>query len=171
MASPTRRRPEHGLPGQMNQDIAQNIQNGYGAAVAGGAEAKPSVSAELEAVVRFMEDVLVEVDDATTPNAPNPYLNMSLHLLRRHLEGRMVIPSSIIAASGVPYATATRKLTELLESGAVEQRPRSKTGKSVSLHPSPEMLDNWCQLARRIHRLAAVRFGADGFTQENSDYY
>ena len=65
MASPTRRRPEHGLPGQMNQDIAQNIQNGYGAAVAGGAEAKPSVSAELEAVVRFMEDVLVEVDDAT----------------------------------------------------------------------------------------------------------
>lgn len=171
MAFPGGGRSKNDLPGMMNQNTAQNIQIGYSAAVAGVADGAPSVAAELEAVVRFLEDVLVEVDDATTPNAPNPYLNMSLHLLRRHLEGRMVIPSSIIAASGVPYATATRKLTELLESGAIEQRARSKSGKSVSLHPSPEMLDNWCQLARRIHRLAAVRFGADGFTQENADYY
>ncbi|MGI1662583.1 extracellular solute-binding protein [Palleronia sp. KMU-117] len=122
-------------------------------------------------VVQFLEDLCVEVDSALDPNAPNPYLNMSLHLIRCHLEGRLVTASTMVSAAGVPYATATRKLAELQKAGLVELRPRTKSGKSFSLHPSARLLETYSQLADRLQRLAQVSFGAMTPGATTADYY
>ncbi len=126
---------------------------------------------ELGRVVGFLEELCVELDNSVEPNAPNPYLNMILHLLRSHIEGRLVSPSSMVAASGVPYATATRKLAQIQRSGLVEQRPRTKTGKSFSLHPSAKLLDTWSLLADRIDRLGTREFGREARGRRDADYY
>jgi multiple sugar transport system substrate-binding protein len=127
--------------------------------------------AELLNVVGFLEGLNAEIDTTLDPTAPNPYLNMSLHLLRSHLEGRIVTASALVSASSVPYATAVRKLAEMKKAGLIEQRPRSKNGKSFSLHPSQVLLSSWTQLADRVQRLAVNRFGRDRTPISGEEYY
>ncbi|WP_412507436.1 extracellular solute-binding protein [Roseovarius sp. SYSU LYC5161] len=154
----------------MNMPADENIHNGQDAR--GTAErAATSRNAETDGVALFLEELFAEIETYIEPSAPNPYLMMSLHLLRSHGEGRTVTPSSMAGASGVPYATATRKLAEMQKAGLIEQRPRSKSGKSFSLHPSDALLNRWSQLVDRIQRLAARRLAPAGGTAGETEYY
>lgn len=119
----------------------------------------------------FVEDFMSEVESALDIGAPNPHLNMAIHLVRNHLEGRISTASSAIAASGTPYATARRKLAEMQAAGLIEQRPRTRTGKSFSLHPSAKLMQDWTQLTDRILRLARQRIGPDPDAAKGSEYY
>ncbi|MFT5742317.1 MAG: multiple sugar transport system substrate-binding protein [Paracoccaceae bacterium] len=158
-------------PKRMNKLAADIIQNGYSGETGGDDAEIPGAAAKLDGVVRFLKGLMTEIDSAPEPTAPNPYLNMSLHLLSSHMEGRIVSASSLVDTSGVPYATAMRKLAEMEQSGLIEQRPRTKTGKSFSLHPSPAMIARWSQMADRIHRLGQRAFGGQGDDAGTSDYY
>lgn len=151
----------------MHHEPAQNIRPGQEAA----ALPERPAGAEVERVVRFLGEIGVELDTSLEPNTPNPHLNMILHLLRSHIEGRLVSASSIVAASGVPYATAVRRLNEIQAAGLIEQRPRTRTGKSFSLHPSPQLLDRFRQLADRIDRIATAAFGGAAPGRAAQDYY
>ena len=126
---------------------------------------------ELERLVNFLEQVTLEIDNALTPNTPNPHLNMILHLLRGHIEGRPVSASSMTAAAGIPYATAVRKLADIQKQGLVEQRPRTRTGKSFSLHPSAALLGQFQQMSDRIDRIASGAFGGTTQKQSAQDYF
>jgi multiple sugar transport system substrate-binding protein len=156
----------------MQTQLAKNIQ--YGNSRHNGDNIPSSdvnASAELERIVSFLQKISSEIDATIEPNAPNPYLNMVLHLLRSHSEGRTVSPSSMVAASGVPYATGTRKLAEIQASGLVELRPRTKSGKTFSLHPSPDLLTHFNQMADRIDRIVHETFGKQRQQGEKADYY
>ena len=123
------------------------------------------LAADLDVATAFLETLTEELDGSLEPTAPNPFLNMSLHLLRCHLQGKLVTASTMVSASGVPYATATRKLAEMQRQGLIEQRPRSRSGRSFSLHPSEAMLAFWAQLSDRICRLGQQTFGGAGAAQ------
>lgn len=131
-------------------------------------DSRSSSTAELSRVVDFLNDVSGEIDTSLNPNTVNPHLNMVLHLLRCHLDGRLVSTSSIVASSGVPYATAMRKLGDIQAAGLVEQRPRTKTGKSFSLHPSPALLERFGELANRIDRIARANYASE---ETPKDYF
>jgi len=158
-------------PKPLNKTAGDIIQNGHIGAAAVRPVSSPQGEAELHAVVQFMQELCSEVETAFDPTAPNPYLNMSLHLIQSHLEGRVVTASSMIAASSVPYATASRKLAEMQKAGLIRQRPRSKTGKSFSLHPTQALLADWSQFADRIRRTAAARLGDLSRQDRSADYY
>jgi multiple sugar transport system substrate-binding protein len=128
-------------------------------------------SVEMLEVTGFLEAFTSEIETALELSTPNPYLNMATHLIRNYLEGKTVTASALVAASGVPYATATRKLSDMVKSGLIEQRPRTKTGKSFSLHPSADLLHSWGQVADRVRRLAKVSFRDDDLTRGEADYY
>ena len=153
--------------GTMQQQTVQDIR--FGRNPVHPVEARPT--AELARVVDFLTEICIEIDSALDPNTPNPHLNMILHLLRGHLEGRPVSASSMVAASGVPYATAMRKLAGIQSAGLVEQRPRTRTGKSFSLHPSQPLLDRFAQVADRIDRIASETFGSVPGAAEAQDYF
>jgi multiple sugar transport system substrate-binding protein len=156
----------------MQQHAPQDIRSGQPPAHSAGAH--PSGvpgQVDLARVVTFLTEVCVEIDTALEPNTPNPHLNMILHLMRGHLEGRQVSASSMVAASGVPYATAMRKLADIQSAGLVEQRPRTRTGKSFSLHPSQPLLDRFAQISDRISRIAGETLGAATDTAEAQDYF
>ena len=104
-------------------------------------------------------------------SAPNPNLRMVLLLMRGHLEGKVITATSMIGASRAPYATANRRLKEMVEAGLVEQRPRTKTGKSFSMHPSETLLEQWSQLSSRVKRLSTSRFGDAETPREATDYF
>lgn len=150
----------------------KNIQNEYllgGKPVAAGQ--RPYAPTETSQAIDLIEDFVAEIESTLDVAAPNPHLNMALHLMKNHLEGRTSTASSAIAASAVPYATARRKLTEMQTAGLIESRPRTKTGKSFSLHPSAEMLNNWGQLSDRLLRLAKKHVGDTGQARTEAEYY
>lgn len=119
----------------------------------------------------FLEEFSGELESALDIIAPNAHLRMVVHLLRGHFEARTITPTSLIGASHVPYATATRRLREMVEDGLIEQRPRTKSGKTFSMHPSDKLLEQWMQLSGRLRRLAENAFGVAEQTDEAQDYY
>ena len=135
------------------------------------ATASPGVSgtSALRTFCEFFDALGTEVDAVLDLHAPNPYLHMASHLVRNHIDGKLVTASSLVAASGVPYATGMRKLRDMTEAGLVEHRPRTRTGKSFSLHPSETLLEQIDQLADRVRRISLDAFVAPGDGAQ--DYY
>src|SRR6056297_231236 len=167
MASPAQPQPKEDMLHQTGQNIRFGQKPVQPNALMSGAGSAP----ELERLVNFLEQVTLEIDNALTPNTPNPHLNMILHLLRGHIEGRPVSASSMTAAAGIPYATAVRKLADIQKQGLVEQRPRTRTGKSFSLHPSAALLGQFQQMSDRIDRIASGAFGGTTQKQSAQDYF
>ncbi|WP_428670636.1 ABC transporter substrate-binding protein [Roseibium sp.] len=131
----------------------------------------PQAKTEILQVLTFLENLEDELEGLLEISAPNPYVKMSAYLVKRHLEAKSVTPTSLIGASGVPYATANRRLREMIDSGLIEQRSRTATGRSFSLHPSSEMLEAWTRFSSRVRRLAGQSFGVEGNRTDTEDYY
>ncbi len=150
----------------------QDIQNDYVTPVRSDpVGATGPIHVNILNVIAFLSDFNGEVETALTNATPNPYMNMAAFLIRSHLEGRTVTASALIAAAHVPYATGRRKLTELIEAGIIEQRPRTKTGKTFSLHPSDRLLESWGKFAERVQRLAREHLGVGTAPLPDRDYY
>lgn len=131
----------------------------------------PQAMTEMIDVVSFLEDFGNELSGTQELFTPNPFLRMALHLMRGHLEGKVITPTALIGASGVPYATATRRLRDMIDAGLIEQRPRTRSGKTYSMHPSDTMLEQWMQICGRLRRLAESRFGGSEVPQATRDYF
>lgn len=80
-------------------------------------------------------------------------LRMMLHVMRNHLAGRLTTPTSLADASGLTYGTAKRGIESIIDRGLILSRPRTKSGKTVSLHPSHTMIKNWEAYATQIKAL------------------
>ena len=136
-----------------------------------GVSVSQSVHAEMLTVLSFLEDLCGEVEDTIELASTDAHLRMALHLLQGHFEARTVTPTSLIGASGVPYATANRRMKDMMKAGLIDQRPRTKTRKSFSLHPSDKLLSQWVQLSGRVQRIAEGHFGGLGSATNPQDYY
>lgn len=90
--------------------------------------------------------------------------NIIAYAMRRHLEGKLLTVSSAAAAAGVPYGTAMRRITELLEEGRLHKRPRSKSGRSFSLHPTRELIREFEAFALNLKAHVGKTFG---FSQDD----
>lgn len=131
----------------------------------------PRAPADAFEILSFVEHFSDELEATVSLIAPNAHLRMALHLLRCHLDGKVITPTSLIGSSSVPYATANRRMREMLDAGLIERRPRTKSGKSFSLHPSDKLLEQWGQLSGRIRRLAESSFGSPVNVDKTRDYY
>ena len=71
-------------------------------------------------------------------------------LLRNHLLGKLTTTSLLANASGLGYGTAIRAIASIEDRGLILRRPRTKTGKSFSLHPTDKLISEWQEYARRV---------------------
>lgn len=70
----------------------------------------------------------------------DPVMEMALFLMKRHLTGLLTTPTSLAQSASVPYTTATRRVTIMQQQGLLDLRPRTKSGRSFSVHPSPKLI-------------------------------
>lgn len=136
-----------------------------------GAPTAPQAPNEALEMLLFVENFSDELEATLDIIVPDAHLRMTVNLLRWHFEGKTVTPTSLIASSQAPYATGTRRFKEMLDAGLIEQRPRTPTGKTFSVHPSDKLLEQWMQLSGRIRRLAEQTFGGPVKTEELREYY
>ena len=126
---------------------------------------------ELTRVIDFLEQVELETEQELGVRRGNQELRMLAFLMRNHLTGRQTTQTTLIQASGLTYGTALRVLEDLVDRGTVIKRPRTKTGRSFSLHPSPDHIKQWKVLSRRIKGIVG---GVVGWRKQNKvvdDYY
>ena len=62
-------------------------------------------------------------------------------------------------------------ITDVIDAGLIDQRPRTKSGKSFSMHPSDKMMDQWTRISGRVRRLTETYFGSGAKAAEDRDYY
>jgi multiple sugar transport system substrate-binding protein len=118
----------------------------------------------------FLDEIANEAECGLPLKTPDPYQKIMIYLMRRHLEARLTTVTTLAFASGVPYATAMRRIGEMIEEGLIIQRPRTKTGKSFSLHPSPHLIEAWYDYVRRMKRVVGRTMGFVP-TKNSDDYY
>src|SRR5690242_1408459 len=126
---------------------------------------------ELLSIIRFVHKTRARAVDCLGVQCPDPIWNMVLFLLQQHLNDRLVTTSSLVAASGVPYATALRKINALVVSGLVVRRPRTRTGRSFSLHPSRELMARAEQFARHVKSDTGRALGAPSHQRKADGFY
>lgn len=101
-------------------------------------------------VLDLVEQLDMEVSDTFGLRSGPQGLKMILYLLRSHFLGQVVTTSSAVAESGMSYGSAMRMIDRLRASDLVMIRPRTRSGRSFSLHPADELLRRWSLLSRQL---------------------
>ncbi len=119
---------------------------------------------ELLRILSFVDQIRNVSERESSLSGSDPRWNILSYAMRRHLEGKLITINSAVSAAGVPYGTATRRLNDILEEGLLLKRPRSASGKSVSLHPSRRLIEEFETLAMSLKSVVGTAFGftADG---------
>jgi multiple sugar transport system substrate-binding protein len=126
---------------------------------------------ELLRVIAFLEKTRLPYMELIPTAEEDPAWNILLFLIKQEIAGSTVTISSLASASGVPYATAVRRIHELSEDGYIVREPISKTGKSFALHPSQDLSAAFCEYAKRIKGLLAETFGFRKHQEEDQFYF
>lgn len=122
---------------------------------------------ELGRFLDFVGDFLSETEVALELESPSREMPILVQLMRSHLQGRMETPSSLIDASGLARGTAHRMIEDMVDRGLIAKRPRTRSGKTFSLHPTERMIEAWMNYIRRVKSLLGGAFGLS----EGTDYF
>jgi multiple sugar transport system substrate-binding protein len=122
---------------------------------------------ELDRFLDFVSRFLEETRDSLGLETPAREVPIMVQLMRSHLRGRMETPSSLIEGSGLPRGTAHRLIEDMVGRGLIAKRPRTRSGKTYSLHPSRKLIEDWLNYVRRMKSLLGTAFGLD----EGTDYF
>lgn len=122
---------------------------------------------ELDRFLDFVSRFLDETQECLGLDMPAREVPIMVQLVRSHLRGRMETPSSLIDSSGLARGTAHRLIEDMVDRGLIAKRPRTKSGKTFSLHPAPQLIDAWLNYVRRMKALLGTVFGLE----EDTDYF
>lgn len=126
---------------------------------------------EMLRILSFMDETRAIVEKRTELSATDARWNIIAFAMRRHLEGKLLTITSAAMAADVPYGTAMRRVNELLEAGFLHKRPRSRTGKSFSLHPTRKLIEEFESFAMQLKAMVGNTFGFANGEGAMEDFY
>ena len=114
---------------------------------------------ELLRIIAFLERVRAPYQELMPIAEEDASWNILLYLMKQNLSGAPVTISTLASVANIPYATAMRRIHQLIDSGHVIKRPARDGAKSFVLLPSPELADSFTRYAKRVKSLLAETFG------------
>ncbi len=126
---------------------------------------------EMLRILSFMDESRAIAEQRTALSSTDARWNIISFAMRRHLEGKLLTITSAAMAAEVPYGTAMRRVNELLETGFLHKRPRSKTGKSFSLHPTRKLIEEFESFAMQLKAMVGNTFGFNTGDAAMEDFY
>jgi multiple sugar transport system substrate-binding protein len=126
---------------------------------------------ELLRILSFVDSSRELSEDRTQLATVDPRWNIVSFAMRRRLEGKLLTVTTAAAAAEVPYGTAMRRISELIDEGFLLKRPKSKSGKSFSLHPPSKLIAEFESFAMQLKAMVGRTFGFTEGDGEISDFY
>lgn len=126
---------------------------------------------ELLRILDFADSNRLMAEKSTRLSTVDPRWNIISFAIRRHLEGKLVTVTSAAMAAEVPYGTAMRRITELIDEGMLLKRPKSRTGKSFSLHPTRQLIEEYERFAAELKKTVAKTFGFSDDEGRSEDFF
>ncbi len=123
---------------------------------------------ELIDLIELMERIQRIADGWLDEPSSRPIMNMVIYLMKCHLGGKLVTPTSLARSAHVPYTTATRRVNEMRNRGLLIFRPRTRSGRSFSVHPSPMLIEQVLAFAVKM-RTAVLGTGQSSAGIEKTD--
>lgn len=115
-------------------------------------------NARMLQLLDFIEQIERAGDTLLSLRTGGREMQIITRLVRNYLLGQLTTSSSLAAASGLSYGTAMRTIERMKHEGLIVERPRTATGKAVSLHPSDQLLGRWESYARQCRVLVGSTF-------------
>ncbi|WP_373050009.1 extracellular solute-binding protein [Thalassovita aquimarina] len=126
---------------------------------------------ELLRILTFVDSNREISEKRTSLATVDPRWNIISYAMRRHFEGKLLTITSAAMAADVPYGTAMRRITELIDEGMLLKRPKSKSGKSFSLHPTRKLIAEFESFAMQLKAMVGNTFGFTTGDGEIGDFY
>jgi multiple sugar transport system substrate-binding protein len=126
---------------------------------------------ELLRILNFVDDTRSISEQDVSLSSIDPRWNIISYAMRRHLEGKLLTITSLAMAANVPYGTAMRRVNELIDEGLLMRRPRSKSGKSYSIHPTRNLIKYFESFAMHFKALVGRTFGFNTGDNAVEDFY
>jgi multiple sugar transport system substrate-binding protein len=129
---------------------------------------------EMLRILTFSESLRKLSEERTALASVDARWNIVAYAMKRHLEGKLLTITSLADAAEVPYGTAMRRISELIDEGLIIRRPRSKSGKSFSLHPTRDLISQFQDYAAAFKRSVGETFGfgdAEGGGSEGEFFF
>ena len=117
-------------------------------------------------VISFVERTRTPFSQAMPVSDDQPIWNVIAYLMKAEITGQVVTTSTLVQVCGTPYSTSRRLVARLVDQGHIIRRPRSRTGKAFSLHPSPEISKAFLDYASQIKTLLAETMGVRSSTED-----
>ena len=117
---------------------------------------------EVLSLIDLLERVRLPAERQFGLSEPDPVWNMTVYLMKRHLTGMLVTTTSLARAADVPYTTALRRIDKMHRQGLLLYRPRTKSGRSFSIHPSGELIERMFSYAFEVKSAIEASTGSAG---------
>lgn len=125
---------------------------------------------EILRVIDFVERTREPFARVMPGSDEDPIWKIVSSLIKSEIKGQIVTASTLAQISGAPFSTSRRLIARLIARGYIVRKPRSRTGKTFSLHPSAEVTKAFVKYAAQIKSLLAETMGARPLEDEQ-EYY
>lgn len=100
-----------------------------------------------------------------------PFWQIISYLVESADSGKVVTITSLTACTGLPYSTSRRFILDLIAQGRIVQQPRTSTGRTFSLHVSPETAAAFDAFLEDVKRTLIEMFDSGQGAVKAQDYY
>jgi multiple sugar transport system substrate-binding protein len=132
---------------------------------------------EMLRIIDFLKDLNGPFDEVVPGNRGDPIFALTLSLMQAHLTGRDITKSALAESGGVPFVTAMRNLTQMIDTGDIVLEPRTATGRSFYVRPSEGLIERFSTYCRNVKATIGRTFGTitsmddvDGFYFGGSNF-
>jgi multiple sugar transport system substrate-binding protein len=126
---------------------------------------------EMLRVIEFVQQTREPLRKLVKLSDDEPIWNVTAFLMKNEILGIPVTIASLVQITGVPYTTSRRLVARLIAEGHIVRVPRTRSGKTYALHPSPELATSFRKYAAEIKSLIARTLGMRPTKETEDDYY
>lgn len=123
---------------------------------------------EITTLLKFVDKTRLLFNRSISIKTIDADWNIFSYVIINHLDNKITTTTSIIQASGLPFATGLRRVKKLIQEKKLIQRSKTKSGKSFSIHPSNNLIKEFTDYLLSIKKEVALNLGYSDF---NDNYF
>ena len=126
---------------------------------------------EMLRIIDFLNDLNGPFSAVVAESRGDPVFALTLSLMPAHLTGRDITKSALAESGGVPFVTAMRHVSQMIEDGNIVLDPRTATGRSFYVRPSEKLQERFMAYCRSVKAVIGRTFGTINSDEDVDGFY